>query len=433
MKIFAKGLLCAAGALLVSTCMAKPKKVLMIGNSFSICVLKEMPAVCAELGAEVDIVSLYIGGCPLSRHVENIPHPDSKPYYVTWHYDSVADQKDVPFAQLLGGGKKDHANIPEMLKADKWDIVTVQQASHESWRAETYLPYGDELVKTVRELAPQAEIVVQETWSYTPWDARQAYETGVSMCRPMYYDSPEDERAYRALNEYMFGDDILAVTVTNAMEKGEQVSKVDVFLPEGKWYDVSSGDILDGGCVLKREYALDQNPWLVRAGAVIPMYPAAVKNLAEPGTDDIELFFAPGADFGRCEVYEDGGTNPDYEANFRKTAVERKGGRIAIGPRAGAYTLRFPCMAAPLRVTVNGAETAWSWDANDFAVVVKTPRMDGSSETVVEISLPDDAAETERMLAGFKGRQREIDALTEEFKGSLRPIHWALVRQGKLG
>ncbi len=174
MKIFAKGLLCAAGALLVSTCMAKPKKVLMIGNSFSICVLKEMPAVCAELGAEVDIVSLYIGGCPLSRHVENIAHPDSKPYYVTWHYDSVADQKDVPFAQLLGGGKKDHANIPEMLKADKWDIVTVQQASHESWRAETYLPYGDELVKTVRELAPQAEIVVQETWSYTPWDARLA-------------------------------------------------------------------------------------------------------------------------------------------------------------------------------------------------------------------------------------------------------------------
>ena len=30
-------------------CSRKPLKVLMIGNSFSICVLKEMPAIAAEL------------------------------------------------------------------------------------------------------------------------------------------------------------------------------------------------------------------------------------------------------------------------------------------------------------------------------------------------------------------------------------------------
>jgi len=62
----------------------------------------------------------------------------------------------------------------------------------------------------------------------------------------------------------------------------------------------------------------------------------------------------------------------------------------------------------------------------DFAVVVRTPRVDGASETVVDISLPGDAAAMERVLAGFKGRQRGINAVTEDFKASLRPIHWAL-------
>ena len=32
--------------------------------------------------------------------------------------------------------------------------------------------YGDKLVAKIRELAPTAKIVVQETWSYTPWDRR---------------------------------------------------------------------------------------------------------------------------------------------------------------------------------------------------------------------------------------------------------------------
>ena len=256
--------------------------------------------------------------------------------------------------------------------------------------------------------------------------AREAYDTGVSMCRPMYYDSPEDERAYHALNQYMFGEDIIAVTITNAMAKGEHVSKTEVYLPDGSWYDVSSGELLGGGRIVAREYAIDQNPWLVRAGAIIPLYPKTVRNLSNVGTDDIELFFAPGADEGECEIYEDGGVNADYATNFRKTRVVRRGGRITIAPRAGAYTLRFPCMAQPSRVTVDGTECAWLWDPSEFAVTVKTPRADGSHETVVELSFPDGVAAVDRRLLGMKGRQREIDAITEEFKVHLRKVNWAI-------
>ena len=152
----------------------KPLKVLMIGNSFSICVLRQMPRIAADLGLPLDLCSLYIGGCPLSRHAANATNETARPYSVSWHYDSVPEGGE-PFRAALadmGKGKENRANIPAMLAADKWDVVTLQQASHESWRAESYEPYGTELLALIAKLAPQAKVYVQQTWSYTPWDKR---------------------------------------------------------------------------------------------------------------------------------------------------------------------------------------------------------------------------------------------------------------------
>jgi hypothetical protein len=150
-------------------------KTLMIGNSFSICVLKYMPSVAAELGCDLDLASLFIGGCPLQRHAANIAaseYPDFRPYLVTWNYASLEDQSAAPFASLLGGEKNDHANIPPILAADKWDVVTIQQASHESWSWDTYYPWANMVIAAIRKYAPQARIVVQQTWSYCNADAR---------------------------------------------------------------------------------------------------------------------------------------------------------------------------------------------------------------------------------------------------------------------
>ena len=38
---------------------------------------------------------------------------------------------------------------------------------------------------------------------------REAYDTGVSLCRPLYYEWPEENKAYTCEGEYMFGNDIL--------------------------------------------------------------------------------------------------------------------------------------------------------------------------------------------------------------------------------
>ncbi len=155
--------------------VTKPKalKVLAIGNSFTICLQRHMPECAKAAGVKLDLVTMFIGGCPLKKHWENIEKAGDKnfrPYLINWSYDGVKGAKDAPIVKILNS--KNKANIPEMLTADKWDIVTIQQASHDSWNAETYYPYADNLIKTIRELAPQAEIRIQQTWAYCNADRR---------------------------------------------------------------------------------------------------------------------------------------------------------------------------------------------------------------------------------------------------------------------
>ena len=143
---------------------ARPLKVLMIGNSFSISNTRQMPQVAASMGKRLDLASLYIGGCSLERHWRNVEAAATNAAFRPYRFDRIVDGKHVV--------RKGAANIPDALAMDRWDVVTLQQASHFSWDEATYHPWGDSLVAKIRELAPQAKIVVQETWSYPPWDKR---------------------------------------------------------------------------------------------------------------------------------------------------------------------------------------------------------------------------------------------------------------------
>ena len=136
-------------------------KVLMIGNSFTASVMRETPSLAKAEGLALDIVQCGIGGCPLDKHSANIEKADDKsfkPYSVS---ASITSEPGKRFPHK--------ANVTDMLAAEKWDIVTIQQASPKSAFYDTYEPYAGKLIAKIRELAPQAEIVIQETWSYSPY------------------------------------------------------------------------------------------------------------------------------------------------------------------------------------------------------------------------------------------------------------------------
>jgi len=159
-------LVAAVAALVASGCMMSDvedqgTKVLMIGNNFSITLLQHLPQVASASGVNLDLVSLHIGGCSLRQHWENVLRDGEKGFRP---YTFGRNR----FGKITTG----QANVCDVLRMAKWDIVTIQQASHESWKPETFETYGAKMVAKIRELAPRAKIYVQETWSYTPWDRR---------------------------------------------------------------------------------------------------------------------------------------------------------------------------------------------------------------------------------------------------------------------
>lgn len=267
--------------------------------------------------------------------------------------------------------------------------------------------------------------------------ARQAYDSGVSVCRPMYYDWPEDEKAYdQNLHQLMFGDDILAGTVVRPMDKNTRLSKCTVWFPDGKWFDVESGTVIDGGGVRELERSETENPWFVRAGTVIPMYTDDVMSIQLADESKMALFVVPGVEHGEGELYEDGATNPDYENVFARTRfafdMSGDGLKLRIGGRTGSYAgmprerkweIRLPNRWPPKEVRVGGKKTGWRYVGADLMLVIDTPMLDPAKETVVEIDW--DSIAGEERLNGKRGFLRRCVEIGEVLKPAYNALHWA--------
>lgn len=123
-------------------------RVLSIGNSFSQDAHAWLEKMATSVGIELEAVNLYIGGCSLEKHCECIKTGDPE-------YDYE-----------LNGSKIRKASINDVLKKEKWSIITLQQGSAQSGQPFTYVPYLNELTNFVRKYQPEAKIYIFETWAY---------------------------------------------------------------------------------------------------------------------------------------------------------------------------------------------------------------------------------------------------------------------------
>lgn len=124
-------------------------KILAIGNSFSTDATRYLYGIARADGVKVKVVNLYIGGCSLYRHYRNM----------------LSGEKAYAF-ELNGMGSGLSVSMKEALLSDEWDVVTFQQCSPHSFKAETYEPYLSRLAEYVREHAPKARLYIHQTWAY---------------------------------------------------------------------------------------------------------------------------------------------------------------------------------------------------------------------------------------------------------------------------
>ncbi len=265
--------------------------------------------------------------------------------------------------------------------------------------------------------------------------ARANYDTGVAMCRPMYYEYPETEKAYNVPEQFFFGDDIIATSVANPVDKETGLAKKSIWLPEGEWYEYSTGNLYNGNKDYDLSFTIAENPFFVRAGAILPMNPANVRSLQVP-CDTLVLTFIPGAD-GKLRHYEDDGDTDEYKSRYAITEVTRNYGHnsqnVKIAARNGsysnasdkrAYELRFPATMPPAKVTVNGKEYpyarfakagTWSYDGMSLQPVIYTEMLPADTDTEITLEFEDGNGKDSR-LYGKKGIFHRGRVLTPEFK-----------------
>ena len=262
--------------------------------------------------------------------------------------------------------------------------------------------------------------------------ARKGYDEGIALCRPLYYEWPEAQEAYdvKFRSQYMFGDNMLIAPVTKPMTDG--FAEMEIWLPEGSWYELHIGVLLKGGAVVKRHFALDEYGVYIKAGSVLPFYGEEVNNL-NSNDEDIYVTVFPGGE-GCFEMYEDAGNDKDYAEAYATAHISsRWNGNIqtvTVAPRKGSYEgmpaerefkIKVLASEAPVNVSVNGENVPYEYLGEDLAFVIDVPVADCSVEKTVVITYADDQPAIAEGLIGISRRMaRSIEAL--KFRTGADPI-----------
>ena len=134
--------------------MKKSIKILAIGNSFSEDAMAYLWHILRAGGVEdVILGNLVIGGCPVSLHADHIASGAPAYFYCkntngVWVWESE---------QTFSRGLLDEA----------WDIITLQQASHDSGLPETYARQGEVIdYVNAHKRNPDAVMYWHMTWAY---------------------------------------------------------------------------------------------------------------------------------------------------------------------------------------------------------------------------------------------------------------------------
>jgi alpha-glucosidase len=281
---------------------------------------------------------------------------------------------------------------------------------------------------------------------YLYTSARETYETGVSICHPLYYDYPESGEAYTSTGEYLFGDQMLVAPVVSPVSRDSMLAAQSLWIPPGEWFEWQTGSLLKGPSATTRCYALDEIPVFLRAGAIIPMQPP-MRTSAEKPVDPLILLVAPG-DSGSTRVYEDAGNSTGYErgegtwtpVRWRKghggsltIAIEPAQGKYPGMPLRRSYEIVLPGIVPPEGVTSNGRALAWTreegaegwaYDGEHASVLVRTGSFPLTERVTVLLTMPSDAASLGRTLDGFPGRlarlRRVMPILNNQW-----PMEWS--------
>ncbi len=141
-------------------------KILSIGNSFSEDAQRYLAKIADNMGLDAKCVNMCIGGCTLERHYKNM----------------LSGEADY-LLQINGKSISEGHSFEEILSLEKWDVITLQEASVRSVNVDNYLPYIVKIADFLRKRCSDAKIAIHQTWGY---------ESGIERIRNLGFESQKE-------------------------------------------------------------------------------------------------------------------------------------------------------------------------------------------------------------------------------------------------
>ena len=239
--------------------------------------------------------------------------------------------------------------------------------------------------------------------------ARVTHDSGLPLCRPLYYEYPEEEAAYVARHEYFLGDQGIAAPIVHPADAAIGMAAADVWVPEGTWIDYATKELFSGPRWVRLVGGLERVPLLLKAGAILPLAapfgPQPSPRLASGTTDAIPqdalvLSIFPGE--GHFRLYEDDGISEDYgegQCEWTEITTHQEGegrwevriaaveGHCRALPRQRRYEVRLEGSRPPARVTLDGRPVSdWAYEVETLTTVIPVPARDKGTPLAIAAS-----------------------------------------------
>ncbi len=139
--------------------------------------------------------------------------------------------------------------------------------------------------------------------------SKRTHSEGKGLLEPLYYEYPQDIRAYKCKNSYLFGGNLIVAPITEKTDKNTLTASSVVFLPKGSWTDIFTGKVYKGDSIFSVNRDIKNIPVFAKEGSIIPL--AEVNDNSTENPKTMRLLVYSGN--GEFELYEDDGLSYNYK------------------------------------------------------------------------------------------------------------------------
>jgi alpha-D-xyloside xylohydrolase len=208
-----------------------------------------------------------------------------------------------------------------------------------------YRAHGQWPLREVWNIAPESHPCYQTIVYYDKLRYRMmpylysmagwAHLNDYTLMRALVMDFQNDEKVYDIKDQWMFGPAFMACPVGQYKARNRKV-----YFPKASgWYNLYDGEFIEGGQSLVVDAPFERIPVFVREGSIVPFGPE-IQYSSEKPASEITLYVYAGRN-GQFQLYEDEGTNYDYEKGKYATidiSYDDASKNVSFSQRKGSFS-----------------------------------------------------------------------------------------------